>query len=85
MIGKKIELTTKRIKAFGEFHDAIRIATNKPSDVKAKPIDITMVKTKLGKCTTLVELQTAWTSLTPQEQATTEILADKDRLKLILK
>ena len=85
MIGKKIQLTTKRIKAFGEFHDAIRIATSKPSDVIAKPIDAAVVKTKLGKCTTLLELQTAWASLTQQEQITTEILAEKDRLKLILK
>lgn len=85
MIGKKIQLTTKRIKAFGEFHDAIRIVTTAPTDVKQKTIDVGMCKTKLGKATTLAELQTAWSLLTKQEQDTTEILAEKDRLKVILK
>jgi len=85
MIGKKITLTTKRIKAFGEFHDAIRIATTKPSDVVSKPVDITLCKTKLGKCKTLAELQTTWSSFTTNEQNTTEVLAEKDRLKVILK
>ena len=85
MIGKKIQLTTKRIKAFGEFHDAIRITTTAPSNLIAKPVDIGICKTKLSKCTTLSELQTAWSSLTKQEQETTEVLAEKDRLKVILK
>jgi len=85
MIGKKIQLTTKRIKAFGEFHDAIRITTTAPSNLTAKPVDIGICKTKLTKCTTLAELQTAWDSLTKQEQETTEVLAEKDRLKVILK
>jgi len=85
MIGKKIQLTTKRIKAFGEFHDAIRIATTKPSDVIAKPVDVSLCKTKLEKCTTLVDLQNTWLSFTEQEKATAEILSEKDRLKLILK
>jgi len=85
MIGKKIQLTTKRIKAFGEFHDAIRIATSKPSDVVLKPVDISSCKEKLCKCKSLAELQTAWLSFTTNEQNTTEILAEKDRLKTILK
>jgi len=85
MIGKKIQLTTKRIKAFGEFHDAIRIATSKPSDVIAKPIDVLECKNKLSQCKTLVELQNCWLSFTQQEQNTTEILSEKDRLKLTLK
>jgi len=85
MIGKKIQLTTKRIKAFGEFHDAIRIATSKPSDIIAKPIDLIDCKYRLNQAKTLSELQSAWTSLTQSEQNTTEILAEKDRLKLILK
>ena len=86
MIGKKIQLTTKRIKAFGEFHDAIRITTNKPDEMaQAKPIDISAAKEKMNKSKTLPELVTAWDSLTPAERATTEILAEKDRLKGILK
>jgi len=85
MIGKKIQLTTKRIKAFGEFHDAIRIATSKPSDVISKPIDVTVVVSELSKCATLSELQTKWLALTPSEQNATEIIAEKERLKTILK
>jgi len=85
MIGKKIQLTTKRIKAFGEFHDAIRIATSKPSDVVSKPVDISSCKEKLSKCKSLAELQNTWLSFTTNEQNTTEILAEKDRLKTILK
>lgn len=85
MIGKKIQLTTKRIKAFGEFHDAIRIATTKPSDVTAKPVSIIDCKHALNNCKTLSELQNTWLSFTPQEQGTAEILAEKDRLKLNLK
>jgi DNA-binding NtrC family response regulator len=85
MIGKKIQLTTKRIKAFGEFHDAIRITTTKPSDVIAKPVDVSDCLSKLEKCTTLAELQTQWTAFTAQEQNETKVLAEKDRLKSILK
>jgi hypothetical protein len=85
MVGKKITLTTKRIKAFGEFHDAIRIVASKPSDLSSKPVDIGICKTKLGKCNTLAELQKAWSELSKQEQDTPEVLAEKDRLKVILK
>jgi hypothetical protein len=86
MIGKKIQLTTKRIKAFGEFHDAIRITTNKPENItQAKPIDIEVCKSKLGKATSRAELILAWDSLTNAERNTTEILAEKERLKTILK
>ncbi len=86
MVGKKIQLTTKRIKAFGEFHDAIRITTNKPADIaQAKPIDIGACKVRLGKSTTLVELQTAWETLTPAEKNVAEIITEKERLKGILK
>jgi len=85
MIGKKIQLTTKKVKAFGEVHDAIRIVATTPSDVSAKPVDVTSCIAKLQACKTLAELQTTWTSLTTNEQATTEIIAEKDKLKTTLK
>lgn len=85
MIGKKIQLTTKKIKAFGEIHDAIRIVASKPSDLTAKPIDVKACIDKLKTSKTLAELQTAWDSLNANEKATTEIIAEKDRLKSILK
>ena len=85
MVGKKIQLTTKRIKAFGEFHDAIRITTNKPADIaQAKPIDIAGCKVKLSKATNREELITAWETLTPSEKNVAEIIAEKERLKGIL-
>lgn len=83
MIGKKIQLTTKKIKAFGEMHDAIRIVANKP--VEQKPVDVVACKTKLNNCKTEAELRATWLSFNSQEQANTEILSLKDKLKNELK
>lgn len=85
MIGQKIQLTTKRIKAFGEFHDAIRVVNAKPQTIKQKPVDVGACLAKLTAATTLKELVAAWESLTPNEKAQTEVLAKKDELKNILK
>jgi len=84
MVGKKIELTTKKIKAFGEFHDAIRIVASNPVS-NEKPVNVNVCLTKLKDCKTLSELQSVWSSFTQKEQATTEVLAEKDRLKNVLK
>ena len=83
MIGAKIQLTTKKIKAFGEMHDAIRIVASKP--VEQKPIDLGAVKTKLNNSKTLLELQANWSGLTQQEQSNVEVIALKDKLKTELK
>lgn len=83
MAGKCIQLTTKRIKAFGEFHDAIRIVNVVPTVIEK--VDIAKCKTTLNEAKTLQELVTKWQSLTAKEQNTTEVLAEKERLKLILK
>jgi len=64
-------------------HDAIRIVANKP--VEQKTVNVDECKAKLNASTTLLELQTNWSSLTQQEQANTEILALKDQLKTTLK
>lgn len=85
MVGKKIQLTTKKIKAFGEFHDAIRIVASAPSEINCKPVDVPACIAKLKASTTLLELQTNWSLLSSKEQATTEVLAEKDRLKDVLK
>ena len=85
MAGKRIQLTTKRIKAFGEFHDAIRIVATAPSNTNIAKIDIPTCISKLKLSKTLEELSLNWKSLTAKEQNVTEILAEKDRLKLILK
>lgn len=83
MVSKKIQLTTKRIKAFGDFHDAIRIVPTVPTIVEV--IDIEKCKLTLNGSKTLAELVANWESLTQKEKATSEVLAEKDRLKTVLK
>ena len=83
MAGKCIQLTTKRIKAFGDFHDAIRIVNVVPTVIEK--VDISKCKTTLNEAKTLQELVVKWQSFTAKEQNTTEVLAEKERLKLILK
>jgi len=85
MVGKKIQLTTKRIKAFGEFHDAIRIVNAKPNDIKFTPVDVEKCLKTLNECKTLPELAKAWESLTENEKKTPEVLGAKDNLKNTLK
>lgn len=83
MTGKRIQLTTKRIKAFGEFHDAIRIVSSVPTVVEK--IDIEKCKATLNNSKKLSELIINWESLTAKEKSTSEVLAEKDKLKTILK
>lgn len=83
MAGKRIQLTTKRIKAFGEFHDAIRIVATVPTVIEA--VDVVKCKTTLNGSKTLAELIANWESLTAKEKSTSEVLAEKDRLKTVLK
>jgi len=83
MAGKRIQLTTKRIKAFGDFHDAIRILATVPTTIEK--VDIEKCKLTLNGSKTHSELVANWESLTAKEKNTTEVLAEKDRLKLILK
>lgn len=85
MVGKKIQLTTKRIKAFGEFHDAIRIVNIKPKNEKVEIVNIEEIISDLNKATTQDELVKKWTSLTSKAKSTPEVLAEKDRLKEIIK
>ena len=85
MAGKRIQLTTKRIKAFGEFHDAIRIVNIIPQNVKAEVVDSEKCKKTLNEATTLSELVEKWNSLTPKEKTAAEVLAEKEHLKTVLK
>jgi len=85
MVGKRIQLTTKKIKAFGEMHDAIRIVSVKVgANAEIKPVDVKACNSKLEASKTLAELQTNWSALTSAEQNNAEVLATKDRLKTIL-
>jgi len=88
MVGKRIQLTTKKIKAFGEMHDAIRIVATKvgagSGSVDVKPVDAKICIDKLEASQTLADLQTNWLALTSAEQNNAEVLACKDRLKTTL-
>jgi len=83
MAGKRIQLTTKRIKAFGEFHDAIRIVKSAPTVIEK--VDVEKCKALLNTANTLAQLVANWESLTAKEKSTSEVLAEKDRLKTVLK
>lgn len=73
-VAKQIELTAKKIKAFGEFHDALRIVASK---VAPKPVDLT----KLNNCKNLEDLKTAWETLTSEEKLHPEMVTLKNKLK----
>jgi hypothetical protein len=84
MVGKKIELTVKKEKYFGELTDCLRIVPELPN--KPKPVfDVIGITKKLKDCKTLVELQSAWNLLTPSEKNITEIISLKETLKTQLK
>lgn len=84
MVGQKIELTTKKVKAFGEIHDAIRIVASKPTQAEQIQINISDVLEKLKACQNQNQLRELWTSLNKTEQANTEIFALKEKLKTTL-
>ena len=84
MVGQKIELTTKKVKAFGEIHDAIRIVASKPTQAEPIQINIPAILEKLNACQNQTQLRELWTSLNKTEQANTEIFALKEKLKTTL-
>jgi len=84
MVGQKIELTTKKVKAFGEIHDAIRIVASKPTQADPIQINIPVILEKLNACQNQNQLRELWTSLNKTEQANTEIFALKEKLKTTL-
>lgn len=81
MTGKKIQLTTKRIKAFGEFHDAIRIVNKAPTAAKIVPVDVKKCLAKVNACKTAKDLIAVWTAFSTKEKNTPEVLAAKEKLK----
>lgn len=85
MAGKKIQLTTKKVKAFGEIHDAIRIVSSVPATQTVKPVNVSECINKLNTSKTLEQLADNWNSLTSEEKSTPEVLARKEQLKTELK
>lgn len=85
MVGKRIQLTTKKIRAFGEMHDAIRIVSKPSSQLSAveqpKQVDEVDCIARLEKADTVALLAEIWAALTRPEQANSVVLAKKDELK----
>lgn len=85
-IGNSIELTVKKIKAFGEFHDALRISPKKVTGTVQTPsVDVNKCLEILNASKTLDELKTNWSKLTKPEQSNVKVIERKDELKNTLK
>jgi hypothetical protein len=70
-VGKQIELTVKKIRAFGEMHDALRVVSG---TVKTQTVSI---PESITKAATLEELKAAYDA----SAKTPEIIAAKDKRK----
>jgi len=74
-VGQRIQLYSKRIRAFGEDMDALRVREYAP---KTEQIDPTSPITKINACQTLDELKSVYGSLTKSEQAHPDVVKAKD-------
>ena len=84
MVGKRIQLTTKRIKAFGEYHDAIRIVNKIITEQEQKPVivdEAKCIKILEDASGTLQSLGESWAKLSNEEKANPVVLAKKEELK----
>lgn len=79
--GKLITLYPTTTKVAGEVVECLRIRTVKPQE-KAKP-DMTKHISSLRACTTLEELQKAYTGLSKEEQVLTVSVKDEMKAKLM--
>lgn len=78
-VGHKIELTTKKVRAFGDVHDAIRVVPVSNAAPKLEP------KQQMNNCKTLVELQNVWLGLTKEQKENADLMQLKETLKTTLK
>lgn len=76
-LGKKINLYSAKVKAFGEITEGLRIRDVKPLEI----IDNTKALEAIEACKTLAELQTAYMSLSKAEQADPIVIKLKNNLK----
>lgn len=79
--GKKIQLYSAKVKAFGEVTDALRIRDTKPME----QFDNREAIIALNDCKTRTELQDIWKKLSKQSQSDTEVIQLKETLKNKLK
>jgi hypothetical protein len=76
--GKQIELTVKKVKAFGEVHDALRVVNAKPTEIK---IDTESYIKLINETKSIEDLQKVWTSLPLNVMKTQEVINAKDKKK----
>jgi hypothetical protein len=90
MIGKKIQLTVKKVRMGRDMVNGIRIVNKLSSQLGTsqnitttapKPVDEADCITRLEKANTVALLAEIWTSLTVSEKANVTVLAKKEELK----
>jgi hypothetical protein len=79
--GKKIQLYSAKVDAFGDVTEALRVRDFAPE----QKIDTTDIIKKMNECKTIDELQKLYISLPKSIQGYKEVLKLKDELKLKLK
>lgn len=78
--GKRIIIESRKVKAFGDEVDALRVKKCIPEPEQKENHD--SAKSRLTNCKTIDELKTVFTSLSPKEQAATLQLKDDMKSKL---
>ena len=76
--GKKIQIYARRIRAFGEDVDALRIRDFVP---KTSTIDPAKAIAAINACTTLDQLKKTYTTLSKDEQGHPDVIKAKDNKK----
>jgi hypothetical protein len=76
--GKKIQIYARRVRAFGEDVDALRVRDFVPKSVTVDPTKAIAI---INAATTLDELKKAYTSLTKEEQGHPDVIKAKDAKK----
>ena len=76
--GKKIQVYARRIRAFGEDMDALRVRDFIP---QVKELDVTQAIASVSACATLDELKKTYSSLSKEEQGHPEVVKAKDKRK----
>ena len=76
--GKKIEITVKKVKAFGDVHDALRIVNRM---IAVEPLNIAPHIVTLEACDSLEALKIAWTAIPAKVKKDPEVMAAKEAAK----
>lgn len=77
-IGKKIQIYARRIRAFGEDMDALRVRDFVP---QTKEVDVAKAVAIINQADSLDALKKAYSSLSKEEQGHPEVIKAKDKRK----